>query len=347
MTPRDFRQFELLPSAENEPVSNAGVEVSNAQQVLADMSNESPHAQEAGCLDVHVPDEAPVSLGSRLRAGRESRGWTCEEVGARLKLQARLIRKLEQDDFTGISHAVYLRGYLTSYARLLDLPVVIAERVVDEVSQPSTLVSTGRVSRSRYLLDRYSVSATYLILTGLVIGPAVWLATHGGLEQNLARTVMLDEPARIVAQESASTVDAPQQVQAKSLVGPPAPAATTTRNFTSEDAQPIVASMAPFAAPAMTSVPPADDHSLTLKLAQASWVEITSSAGEKLEYSLLQAGVERTYSSDQAMTIRIGNAGGAVVVADGQNVDLTPYQRANVAHLRLFADGKLASRAEL
>ena len=47
------------------------------------------------------------------------------------------------------------------------------------------------------------------------------------------------------------------------------------------------------------------------------------------------------------MTIRIGNAGGAIVVADGQKVDLAPYQRANVAHLRVFADGKLASRAEL
>ena len=94
---------------------------------------------------------------------------------------------------------MYLRGYLSSYARLLGLPVVIAERAVAELSQqPAPLVSTGKVSRSRYLLDRYSVSATYLILTGLVIGPAVWLATHGGLEQNLARTVMLDGPVATI-----------------------------------------------------------------------------------------------------------------------------------------------------
>jgi cytoskeleton protein RodZ len=348
-TSRDFRQFELLSSAENETVSNAGVEVQNARQALTELPNEAPHAQETDHLQTAALDEAPASIGSRLRAGRESRGWTCEEVGARLKLQARLIRKLEQDDFTGISHAVYLRGYLTSYARLLDMPVDFAERVVEEVSEPATLVSTGRVSRSRYLLDRYSVSATYLILTGLVIGPAVWLATHGGLEQNLARTVMLDEPAKVVSQESASTVDAPPQVSTSILVGPPAPPATPIRNIASEDAQPIVASMAPFASsPATVSPTPiVDDHSLTLKLAQASWVEITSADGEKLEYSLLQAGVERTYSSDQAMTIRIGNAGGAIVVADGQEVDLAPYQRANVAHLRVFADGQLATRAEL
>ena len=111
--------------------------------------------------------------------------------------------------------------------------------------------------------------------------------------------------------------------------------------------------MAPFSAPTAIVIPApmevggtADGHSLTLKLAQSSWVEITSAAGEKLEYSLLQAGAERTYSSDKSMTVRIGNAGGAVVVADGKTVDLAPYQRANVAHLRVFADGKLASRVD-
>ena len=44
--------------------------------------------------------------------------------------------------------------------------------------------------------------------------------------------------------------------------------------------------------------------------------------------------------------MRIGNAEGAEVVADGIRVDLAPFQRANVARLRLFGGDKLASRVD-
>lgn len=352
MPTADHRQFELLPNPGSAPVSIEGVEKQVPQECSADVPNEaSPSA------DIRLPAVEPAggpasSIGQRLRVEREKRGWTCEEVASKLKLQARVVRLIEQDDYSDFSHAVYLRGYLTSYARLLGVPVELAERVVAEASQPVPLVSTGRVSRSRYLLDRYSVSATYLVLTGLVIGPAVWLATHGGLEQNLARTVMLDGPSASL--EPAAPVAGQEPAQATVPAGneetrSDGPIASTPAAGGDQDAAPIVASMAPFSSttPAPASAPAAGDtHSLTLRLKQSSWVEITSANGEKLEYGLLDAGTEREYTSDSAMTLRIGNAHGAEVTADGKAIDLAPFQRANVAHLRLFGEGNLASRVD-
>ena len=340
-------------------MSNEGVEDQGLQSCSADIPNESDSAMALNSSAIDLIDDDPGSIGQRLRAAREKRGWSCDDVGTRLKLQARLIRRIEEDDFTGIAHAVYLRGYLTSYARLLDIPLVLADKVVEEHGEQAPLVSTGRVSRSRYLLDRYSVSATYLILTALVVGPAVWLATHGGLEQNLARTVMLDGPTETreaqipgIADEASTSENTSSTSSSNVSAQPSATSGSVSPGNTSDaDAPPIIASMAPFSAaqapkPAIPSIdvaPIKGKHSLVLKLTQASWVEVTTTNGEKLEYGLLEAGVERSYASDGAISVRIGNAQGAEIVADGKSIDLAPFRRANVASLRVFGAAGLAA----
>src|SRR5690606_2958270 len=92
--------------------------------------------------------------------------------------------------------------------------------------------------------------------------------------------------------------------------------------------------------------PVAASHTLSLRLREASWVEVTAADGEKLEYGLLAAGTERSYTTDGAVTVRLGNAEGAEIVVDGDHVDLAPFRRANVAHLKLFADGAPATRVD-
>lgn len=343
----DNGQLKLLLFSETEAVSIEGINTQDSQNHAADIL---AVASGETAIDVAVADvdlDADMSIGMRMRIGREQRGWTREDVAIRLKLQAGLVRRIEEDDYSGIAHTVYLRGYLTSYARLLGLPAALAEQVVATSGQEMPLVSTGTVSRSRYMLDRYSVSATYLILTGLVIGPAVWLATHGGLEQNLARTVLLDAPATTLSVEPQGGGLLPDGTVDAQMPPPPAPV------LAQPDPSPIVASMAPFAtmpqppvAPVAAESVPAGTHSLTLKLKQASWVEVTSASGEKLEYGLLTAGTERRYSSDGVISVRIGNAEGAEIVADGQAIDLAPFRRANVAHLKVFAQGALATRVD-
>jgi len=354
-------QFDLLADSESKSVINSPVD----PQISRDLPQATPELPLVAEIRLESPDEqrsTEPSIGERLRIERERRGWSCEEVASRLKLQVGLVKRIERDDYNGIAHAVYLRGYLSSYARLLGLPLEMVEPVVERNGEQTPLVSTGTVSRSRYMLDRYSVSATYLILTALVIGPAVWLATHGGLEQNLARTVMLDGadvpiklPLEVVASQSNSEPAIATATPAANTgtAGADAPAPVLAMQpQVQEDAQPpIVASMAPFSA-VQTALPPVTmasssaRHSLTLKLSQASWVEVSTAAGEKLEYALLAAGSERSYSSEGVILVRIGNAEGAQITADGKLVDLAPYRRANVAHLRIFAEGALVSRIE-
>jgi len=266
-------------------------------------------------------------------------------------LPLRLIGRLEEDDYSGMEQGVYLRGYLSSYARLVGVPTVAAETIASQHTHAAPLVATGKVSRSRYLIDRYSVSATYLILTGLIVVPAVWLATHGGLEQNLARTTPLDSPTTIQV-PAQIPIDAPAADNsfADAAADTAAPPSDATTSIAAIDApkqeQPVVASMTPFSTPAATPAPTQDAtshvgsgaHSLSLKLSQASWVEILGADGSKLEYGILPAGSERTYSSDKPVSVRLGNAEGAEVKVDGKAIDLAPFRHANVARLRVFGE---------
>ena len=88
-------------------------------------------------------------------------------------------------------------------------------------------------------------------------------------------------------------------------------------------------------------------HTLSLKLAQQSWVEITAQDGRKLEYGILAAGSEHSYRSDGPLSVRLGNVQGAELRTDGDLIDLGQFQRGNVAHLTLFgASGNSVRRAD-
>jgi cytoskeleton protein RodZ len=92
--------------------------------------------------------------------------------------------------------------------------------------------------------------------------------------------------------------------------------------------------------PPTASVSGSGAHTLRLALNEASWVEVTSANGEKLEYGLLPAGTVRTISSDSVLDVRLGNSAGAEVELDGQSQDLAPYRHSNVAHFKAFATGQ-------
>lgn len=295
--------------------------------------------------------DVPESLGSRLRAAREARGMRCDEAAHKLKLPLATIQALETDRYDRIGEGIYLRGYLTKYLQLLELPRVLVERALGAQEALPPLITSGTVSRPRYLFQRYSVSALYLILTGVIIVPAVLLAMRGGFEPNLAQITPLDTPEATAvapiaspAVTNANTTDGTNTT----TIAAPLPAAMPS----APDETPLVASLTPFpaskheandagdsdrtAADKIAAIPsPAGVHLLRLSLTVSSWVEIIASDGVKLEFGLLPAGTVRNYSSDKSIDVRLGNSSGATVEIDGKTQDLTPFRHANIAHFKL------------
>lgn len=305
---------------------------------------------------------AQPRFGSCLRAAREAKGLDPEGCGHALKLPARVLRQLEGGQYDGIDCQVYLGSYITKYGRHLGLDDALIQAEVARIRRRGEpqLVATGGISHSRYLLERYATAATYVVLTAVIIVPMVWLGVRGTLNRDLSHFTPLD--ASPVAQQE---LPAGGAATGASAAADPTQARATPPAIQADNDQPLLASMVPNlgvepvkppAVPvaAMTDAGTTDagtmdagtgGHSLTLSLAEASWVEVIEADGSRLEYGLLPAGSQKTYHSDQPLEVRVGNASGAKVSVDGQALSLDAYRRANVAHFRLdLQDGKVVPR---
>ncbi|ODU75010.1 MAG: helix-turn-helix domain-containing protein [Rhodanobacter sp. 68-29] len=259
-----------------------------------------------------------------------------------------MLRKLEQGEHEGIDSRIYLASYIGKYGQHLGVDAAAIEAEVARIRHVEPpLVATGGISHSRFLFDRYATAATYVVLTLVIAVPTIWFGVRSTLDRDLSHLTPLD--ASPVAQQ-----DAQLAVPGKAGATPATVPATKLPAAQPAQDQPLLASMAPFpnlgddalqppkvAAPTTTAEVGTGGHSLGLTLSSASWVEVTTQDGTRLEYGLLPAGSSKTWRSDEPLDVRIGNVGGAQVSIDGQPVTLDGFRRANVARFRMqVADGK-------
>lgn len=74
--------------------------------------------------------DAGLSLpGFRLRMARTERGVTLDQIAQASGISLRALAALEADDYARLPEAVYVRGYVRRYARLLG---IAAQPLVDD-----------------------------------------------------------------------------------------------------------------------------------------------------------------------------------------------------------------------
>ncbi len=131
-----------------------------------------------------------TGLGAHLKFAREAMRLTEKEAAARLHLNVNIITLIENENFAGGPPATFMRGYLRSYARLLNLSEnEITLTLKDlESSMPSSLTSAP-VQQLKPAKDdeRYFHWLTYVIVLVLLILVSVWWSSH-------SRYVIADVP---------------------------------------------------------------------------------------------------------------------------------------------------------
>ena len=151
---------------------------------------------------MHQNQAAPEGVdgcGQRLRSAREAAGLRLEDVAERLKMPVRVVRSLEDEDWSRLGAPVFVRGQLRSYSRLLGLgtATTIEAARVGPV-EPPALVTHNFIPRHQRLLEQFSRRAAYIAITVALVG-SVWMGTRTQPSMSPGNVASLDAPMTVVA----------------------------------------------------------------------------------------------------------------------------------------------------
>lgn len=139
-------------------------------------------------MDERDETEAPT-VGERLRAAREEKGLSLEEVAARTRIPRRHLESLEQSDWERLPAPTYSIGFAKSYASAVDLDrSEVAEQLRSELGGTGASTATAEVFEAA---DPARTMPRSLVLAAiaaviLVVLVMTWLSNRSLRDDNVS-----------------------------------------------------------------------------------------------------------------------------------------------------------------
>lgn len=274
--------------------------------------------------------DRPSSVGVTLRTAREQQGLSIDDVYGRIKFAPRQIKALEADDFAAIPEGAFLRGFVRSYARMLQLDEKVliaglpcATPVVESVVVASTVdvpLPSEYDERKATLLKSAAIGAAVLVLLG--IGAWSLFGSPSG------ESAHVDEALSAVSAPVA--VSAPLIDSASAPESAPVQAEVVASTEAIAQAVPVPAPVAQSAAVAVATEAP-----LRLVFVEGSWAEVRDKRGAMLISQRNPAGSELSFEGEAPFYVAIARVGGVKVYFKGKLVDLTTNTVNGSARMKL------------
>ncbi len=278
--------------------------------------------------------------GEALQAARKAMEISCREVAEALNLPIRTIEAIEANDYENLPAAVFTRGYIRSYAKLLELdadPVVA--RYSEDGDHATEMVEAVPGRPLQVLIRDYpqwilgvAGVAAFIVLMSLAVW--LWPATDEPGPP---------EPARPNSQEAAGVDPADAHRQAPTAVTGPVPAPEPVIERPTAN-QPVAEESAFVAAtpvlvantlPGVGRITPIGRDRLRFQFSDDCWVEIKSATGASLYSDLSRGGSTLELVGQAPFRILLGYAPGVALSFNSEVVALAPHTLNNVANLVL------------
>ena len=136
------------------------------------------------------------TVAEQLRAARETKRLTVQQVADATKIRTDHIRALEEGDFNRFPAPIYIRGSVKNYAMMLklDMPKILADldaelKGTEKYAEPPPLVEQSKspLDHVMFLLSKVNVKVALagagLLVIVLVLALAGWTWRHSGKNQ--------------------------------------------------------------------------------------------------------------------------------------------------------------------
>ena len=234
-----------------------------------------------------------MSLGSMISKARQDAGLSIEDLSAATNVRTTLLREIEADNFSQCGGETYARGHLRNIAIKLNVdPQLFLTTFEDEQMHVGRTLQDLLVENNVMRESKEVRKVSWKVLVTISVA-SLFLA---GLAQIIV--------------SSNSTPDIPVAIEETATTSP------------SSEATPQ--------ATAPEEVVPTDEATIstgrgvevifTASRAK-SWLFVSDSAGRVLFSGQIPVGATKTFSTDQQLNLKIGNAGGVDLSVNGKKID--------------------------
>ncbi len=264
----------------------------------------------------------PFSVGAALREARTRLGLGVPDVASRLKFAPRQIEALEEDDFAHLPEMAFVRGFVRSYARLLQLdPTPLLAALSRAIVQPAPVTVSPQAEVP--IPKNYSPRRPNIIWLVAALAVAATLTLFAWLHGNEPKAPKVPKAPKAEMPVSAAALSAVEASDAE---------ATQAQKT---DAVAVRPATEPHAKLLDTSGTPRKTAVIRLEFDEESWVEVMDKEGKVLLSQTNPPASEHSVNGVPPYSVVIGHTNGVRLFYKGKAVDLAPYTKSQVARLTL------------
>ncbi|MFK7794586.1 MAG: helix-turn-helix domain-containing protein [Gammaproteobacteria bacterium] len=291
-------------------------------------------------VSTEVPTE-DKRIGEILRQARESASYSIAYVAGQTHLREEVVVALENDQFDQLPNDVFVKGYIRSYAKLLEIDSkqLLVSYSCDREVQTDTV--TPQVKKAKKISSSgvdpiviWSSVSVVVILSGLLM--SWWVYQEDADPVELASVVERFDDEHLAGVDEVQEPQQKNEAEHDVVLGSIDPKhISDEQNATPEvEDQPAPqqqqqAQVVPAIVEAPFSGGELDKVRITVKYTQESWTEIFDARKRRLLHGLIKPGATRIISGQAPFNVFLGNSPGVQLEINGKPFDHSVYIRRN------------------